>query len=283
MLLPIGWWVCVSLLSPTDLPAPTATPIGTATSIVAEAPVRPPAGAARLAAKLDRYMLGAAATLDPRPRAVLDRMPDRRRRMLAVVHYLRLGRHVDTLWTLSEAERRAYQRTAEHDRAMADVRAVRRVFAELNPGYVLVADTAGRPLRTQVSFWNRERSVAAAARELEDSAEAWLADAAFPDLPDSIAVARFLDRAAAYAPQRLPTVAVPGLSLHGRLRAFDFAVLRRGRVVAGTTSATIDSVWDRGGWAERLRQAVVRSGGHLVGPLDAPREPWHYEYRSEER
>lgn len=277
MLLPVTWWVCVSLLVPARVPAPAAKPAPAPASKATGLPLH----AARLAAKLDRYIAGAAGTLDSRPRGMLDRIPDRRRRMLAVVHYLRLRDEVDSLWAWSEAERLAYQRTVRYQRTMADIQQVRRTFARLNPGYSLAADTAGRPLRTQLRFWNRERSVADAARELQDSLAAWLTDGTFPDSPDGAALGRFIERAAAYRAARLPTVAVPGLSLHGRLRAFDFAVLRRGRVVAGTTSATIDSVWDGRGWSERLREAVAGAGSDLAGPMETPREPWHYEYRPE--
>jgi hypothetical protein len=284
VLLPIGWWVCVSLLVPAKGPAPAAAPTRPtdASAVADEAPPRP-ATAVHLAAKLDRYLAGAVRTLDNRPREVLGRIPDRERRALAVAHYLRRRDQVDTLWTWSEAERRAYEQTDRYRRTMADVRRVRQTFAELNPGYLLVADTAGRPLRTQVIFWNRERSVGDVARELHDSSLVWLADATFPDPPDSASLVGFIERLTRHQPARLPTVAVPGLSMHGRLRAFDFAVLRRGEIVAGTTSTTIDSVWDRGGWAEKLRLAVTVSGGDLAGPLETPREPWHYEYRPESR
>ena len=155
---------------------------------------------------------------------------------------------------------------------------MKRTFAALNPGYVLVADTNGRSLRAQIAYWNRERSVAAAAQELQDSCRVWLSDDAYPDTPDSAALARFFDQMEAFTPAPLPTVAVPGLSLHGQIRAVDFAILRRGRLVAGTSSATIDSVWDGGGWSERLRLAVTQAGGNFAGPLATPREPWHYEY-----
>jgi hypothetical protein len=284
MFLPIGWWVCVSLLVPAKAPAPAAAPTRpTDASVAAKEPPLRPVRAVHLAAKLDRYLDGAARTLDARPRAVLGRIPERERRALAVAHYLRQRDQVDMLWTWSEAERRSYEQTDRYRRTMADIRRVTRTFAELNPGYRLVANTAGRPLTTQVIFWNRERSVAAAGRELHDSSLVWLADESFPDLPDSVSLVGFIERLARYQPARLPTVAVPGLSMHGRLRAFDFAVLRRGEVVAGTTSTTIDSVWDRGGWAEKLRLAVTVSGGDLAGPLEAPREPWHYEYRPEMR
>jgi hypothetical protein len=235
-----------------------------------------------LGAKLDRYYTAAAGTLDPRPRSVLPAIVQRERRMLAVAEYLR-GRHlVDSLWTWTARESERYQHTAQYGRAMADLRRVRRAFAAENPGYALVADTNARSLRAQVRLWNRERSVAAAAGELHDSSRAWLADSSYPDLPDPAAIARFVARLAAYRSARPPTVAVPGLSLHGRLRAVDFAILHRGRVVAGTTSAAIDSVWERGGWSRRLRHAVTQGGGDLVGPLVSPREPWHYELTSRE-
>jgi hypothetical protein len=269
--LPIALWVCGALLTPGGLPAQAAPGPRHEPDLRTES--------VRVAGKLHTYFTAAARTLDPRPQRVLRSIPNRTRRMLAVTHYLR-GRHrVDTLWTWSREETRAYQRTELYRRAMADLRRVRRTFAALNPGYVLVADTTRRSLPRQVLYWNRERSVAAAAQELQDSCRVWLSGDSYPDVPDSASLARFLDRVAGYAPTRLPTVAVPGLSLHGQIRAIDFAILHRGRMVAGTSSATIDSVWDRGGWTERLRQAVALAATDLVGPLQAPREPWHYEYR----
>ena len=281
MFLPIGWWVCVSLLVPADRPAPPAASAEPPTA-THEKEARPPtADAAHLAAKLDRYFAGAAGLLDPRPRETLRRIPDRERRLLAVAHYLRRRHQVDTLWTWRAEEARAHQGTAEYRRAMEHLRRVRRAFAERNPGYALVTDTNARPLGAQLRYWNREASVRLAARELRDSAATWLAGETYPALPDSSALARFVGRLQAYSPTLLPTVAVPGLSLHGQLRAYDFAILRRGRVIAGTQSATMDSVWERGGWTERLRSAVARAGADLVGPLELPREPWHYEHNVE--
>ncbi len=273
MLIPLGWWVCVSLLAPARAPEQAGTgPRGQPA---------PPTGSAVLGATLDRYFAAAAAGLDSRPASVLAGIPNRERRALAVVHYLKRHDQVDIRWVWTAEEARSHRLTPRYRRAITELRRVRRAFAELNPGYTLVTDTNARPLHLQVRYWNRERSVALAGRELQDSARQWLIDEEYPDVPDSVALARFLDRVIAYRPARLPTVAVPGLSLHGQLRAFDFAVLRRGRVVAGTSSATIDSVWRRGGWAERLRAAVSEAGGDLTGPMETPPEPWHYEYRPE--
>ena len=210
---------------------------------------------------------------------MLRAIPNRARRMLAVAHYLHRRDQIDTLWTWTAREVRAHQKTERYRRAMTDLRRVKRAFARSNPGYVLVADTNARSLRVQVAYWNRERSVAAAAKELQDSCLVWLSDDSNADRSDSVRRTRFLDQLASYAPTRLPTVAVPGLSLHGQIRAVDFAILRGGWLVAGTLSETADSVWNRGGWTERLRLAVTQANAGLEGPLATPPEPWHYEYR----
>lgn len=273
MLLPLGWVVCVSLVVPGLNPAPSRSSAGSDLPVLADS--------AEVAEKVDTYFRQAAVGLPPGPRDVLRRMPNRERRLLAVAHYVQRRDQVDTLWTWTEQEAHAHRESGAYSRAMAELTRVRRSFARLNPGYVLVTDTNPRPLEIQLRYWNREPSVLAAARELRDSAGAWLAVETFPVFPDSTGLARFVGRLQTYRPTQLPTVAVPGLSLHGQLRAFDFAILRQGRVVASTRSATMDSVWDRGGWSERLRSAITEAGGAFRGPLDQPREPWHYEHRVE--
>ena len=72
-----------------------------------------------------------------------------------------------------------------------------------------------------------------------------------------------------------PTLAVPGLSPHGQARAFDFQVMRGGRLIAGPSSP---SAWDAAGWTAKLQEAVARAGAKFKGPLASPREPWHYDY-----
>ena len=184
---------------------------------------------------------------------------------------------MDTLWSWTAHQAIAYGRTTRHRETMEELRRLRRVFAELHPGYTLVFDTGPRPIAVQLRYWNREPSVLAAARELQDSAAGWLGVELYPASPDSAALLRFLDRVETYQPIHRPTVAVPGLSLHGQLRAFDFAVMHEDRVVATTSSKTIDAVWKAGGWADRLRTAVQQSGARLSGPMVTPPEPWHYE------
>ena len=233
-----------------------------------------------LTTKLDAYIASAAGTLDPRARAVLGKIPSRSRRLLAVAHYVQRQHLVDERWPWSGPESAAYQRTEEYRQRMEEIRRVKRTFDSLNPGYRLVAGTGGRSLTTQIAYWNREGSVAAAARELLQGCLVRLANPTFPATPDSAGLALFLDNLVAYETARLPTVAVPGLSMHGRFRAIDFAVMRGNRIVAGTSSASIQTVWDGGGWTDRLREAVTQARGTFAGPLEEPREPWHYEYQT---
>jgi hypothetical protein len=238
-----------------------------------------PARALEVVPNLDTWFSAAASTLPPAPRAALRRIPDRERRRLAIAHYLRRRHEIDSLWAWTAQEHRAYQATEPYRVAMRDLRRVRRAFTARNPGFVLVTDTLARSLQTQIRLWNRERSVRVAARELTDSLRAWVQENPVTGQLDRPALRRFVDHLLGYTPSHVPTVAVPGLSRHGRLQAFDFAVLRRGEVVAGTTSTTVDSVWDRGGWTDRVREAVSAGGETFVGPLADPWEPWHYERR----
>jgi hypothetical protein len=83
---------------------------------------------------------------------------------------------------------------------------------------------------------------------------------------------------AAYKPVPTPTIAAPGLSLHGQMRAIDFQVHQGGRVVAGPSTATMATNWVAAGWAARLDAAVRAASNRFVGPQATPPAPWHYTY-----
>ena len=225
-MVPIGWWVWACLLAPVEVPAQAGGGPRNDPDL--------PAVSGDRTRMLDAYFASAVvqagskntggAPGHPEPRA-----PHAGRRSLPSPP--KPDRHALDLDT---AEVRAHQTTEQYRRAMTDIRRVKRAFSRSNPGYILVADTNARSLRVQVTYWNREPSVAAAAEELQDSCAVWLSDDSNADRSDSVRRTRFLDRLASYAPARLPTVAVPGLSLHGQIRAIDFAILRGGSLVAGT-------------------------------------------------
>mgnify|MGYP000480569263 CR=1 FL=1 len=214
----------------------------------------------------------------------LGKITDRGRRFLALCYYMRRDSQLTSRWSWTAAEVRAFRKTSAFRRMVADVERVRTIFAERNPGYELRVNIAARSLGTQISKWNRVSSVRRAVTDFTDSAGKFLRrqlslpahiDSIPIDIVDSFEV--FL-RSYSPRPGRVPTVAVPGLSRHGRLSAFDFKVHRRGRMIAGANSSSIRSKWDKPGWTAKLKQAVDSSSWRFSGPLAVPYEPWHYDY-----
>ena len=85
-----------------------------------------------------------------------------------------------------------------------------------------------------------------------------------------------------HRPVPTPTIAAPGLSLHGQMRAIDFQVHQGGQVVAGSSTATIATDWVAAGWAAKLDTAVRAASDRFVGPQAIPPAPWHYTYLLDE-
>ncbi len=230
--------------------------------------------------KLARYVAPLVDTLDSRPRAALARIRPISRRLLAVRYYMVRGHEVDSLWTWSEAQTSAFRASAEYDSLVAAVRAVQDTFALSNPGYAIRVHIGLRSLSKQIANWNGVRSVGLASDLLLTYCRELMADTLLADTPNVESQALF-DSLFYYAPDPIePTVALPGLSQHGQLRAFDFKITTSsGRLVAGASSSAIRSVWEAHGWTARLKEAVDRAcPGCFVGPLDKPYEPWHYTW-----
>jgi hypothetical protein len=231
-----------------------------------------------LDAIITRYAKRTEELLEPKVRAVLRHIPNRERRILAVNHYLRRRHLVEARWAMTATEVRTYKKTAEYRVMMAEVDSVKRKFAELNPGYRLTAVTEIRTLGTQLANWNRVQSVRLAAQELLDTCRAILSDSSALTLSDEDAYNRFFALFSTYETELLTTVAVPGFSLHGRLRAFDFKILKGRKLVASTSTRTIPEQWDEPGWTQKLKEAAAATTSKFIGPLTEPYEPWHYEY-----
>jgi hypothetical protein len=232
----------------------------------------------KLDAIIARYATRTEELLDPKVRAVLRHIPNRERRILATNHYLRRRHLVETRWAMTATEVKAYKKSAEYRVMMAEVESVKRSFAELNPDYRLTAVTEVRTLGTQLAGWNRVQSVRLAAQELLDTCRAILSDSTTLTLTDEEAYNRFFALFSTYETELLTTVAVPGFSLHGRLRAFDFKILKGRKTIAGTSTRTIAEEWDKPGWTQKLKEAVAATSSRFMGPLAEPYEPWHYEY-----
>ena len=220
----------------------------------------------------DDAVAALAATLPEKAQGALARIDARGRRLLALKAYLRSARSLDARWSWTEAEIAAYVASPAHAEALDAVAAVTKAFEEKNPGYSLYVNTNVRSLDEQIAKWNRNASVGAAAEELEAAFADW------SKANEKAGEAKLRAFLAGFRPEATVAIAAPGLSPHGRARAFDFQVARQGAILVAASTKIIEEVWDEDGWTEKLRQAVKASGMPFEGPLERPREPWHYEY-----
>lgn len=217
-------------------------------------------------------------SLDSRPRAALARIEGTARQLLALRGYLRSEGNLGAKWSWTAEEIRQFESSAEYRAALDEVEKVRRKFAEQNPGYGLYVNTQVRTLEKQIRLWNETRSVQAAADRLHAATLRELNGSAYDEAPSPSSVNRFRQYLKAARLEVSPTVATPGLSHHGQLRAFDFQVQRGQQLVAGTDSTSVIPVWEGQGWEKKLKEAVFTASSRFKGPLMAPREPWHYDY-----
>jgi hypothetical protein len=187
---------------------------------------------------------------------------------------------VDQRWVWTPRQVADYRKTGEYRMMQLEIEKVQRRFADSNPGYTLRPTSQTRSLGEQIANWNRVRSVGREADTLLARTLAELSDSTYAPIPDSSSLERFVLflQGQDLAP---PTVAVPGFSRHGQMRAIDFKIMQGNRTVAGSSSATIESDWDGPGWTARLKEAITEASSRFIGPLMEPYEPWHYEYRPE--
>lgn len=231
--------------------------------------------------KLPLYVQAVSTTLDSAMRAAVSRVPSPERRLLVVRGYVRRVHRKAAEWSWSRAQVAEYRKTREYRELTDHVAEAQRCFAQLNPGYRIDAAIEVRTLDEQIHNWNTVVSIGVSGREIVDTALIVLADTTLPAVPDSLAIARFRAFLDGYELVNTPTVAVPGFSEHGQLRAFDFKVYRGRKLIAGTTTATIAEKWEAAGWACKLAEAICQISDRFVGPLFEPYEPWHYAYRPE--
>jgi D-alanyl-D-alanine carboxypeptidase len=219
-----------------------------------------------------QWVDSAGAGLDPKALEALHRIHGADRQLLALRAYLRAGDSLSARWSWSQDTLTQYPATPEGQAATTDIDSVSATFAKENPGFELQVNRQPRSLEIQLAHWNDNESVAAVAAALGEAL-----DRSFAHSPAPTAEA-LRDALAHWMPGSAAALAAPGLSAHGQGRAFDFAVIHNGSIVAGMVAATADSQWDSAGWTRKLHQAVVDSGKPFVGPLQSPYEPWHYAY-----
>lgn len=226
-------------------------------------------------ASIDEYLLAVTHDLSPAAKDALQHIDGQPRQLLAVRGYLRAGQQLQSRWSWSAEEIRAYEAGQEYRDLLSEIATVRTRFEAANPGYSLYANTTARSLDLQLQRWNSNKSVGVIADRLHQAAVRELT--AYPAHPDAKATLRFADFLRAWRPvPSAAPLAAPGLSLHGRSRAIDFQIVQNGRIIAPTEVAKVRSVWEGQGWSTRLAAAMRDS--RFAGPLQSPNEPWHYEY-----
>jgi len=229
--------------------------------------------------KVERYVQSLAATLEQDERAALNRIATLDRKLLALRAYVRAGANLESRWSWTDAQIRAYEASAEYQRLLADIDAITKEFERRNPGYTLYANTQVRSLDTQIERWNSNPRVGATAGRLFENVRDALGDA--PRQPNDAALERFEQALKDWRASPTSPLAAPGLSMHGQSRAIDFQIMKGGRTVAATEVGAVAREWDAAGWTRKLKQSVLAASPRFKGPLAAPDEPWHYEYRAD--
>lgn len=229
--------------------------------------------------KIQSQLSNLAAQLPERPKATLQDIEGTHRKLLALRYYLNREGDLKKEWTWSRTQFEQFKRTKSYRNAIAEVERVKATFAELNPGYTLSTTLEARPLEDQLNSWNTLPSVETAARSLYQQMLQSALDSSINIPPDSLDLLSFRQALRGAELPIIPTVAVPGLSQHGQLRAFDFVIKQGGTVIAGTDAGSASSRWDKAGWTKKLQEAIRASSSSFSGPLRSPYEPWHYTYR----
>ena len=229
---------------------------------------------------IDRYMQSMTESLASAQQAALQKIKDRDRRDLAMTYYLRAAPSLERRWSWTDEQIASYEQSPEYAAAIDEIAKISAQFAAENPKYQLHVNTTVRSLETQLQRWQVVRSIGTAAAELRASAISELQNA-YSTEPDADSLQRFREFLFTWRASYPPTLAAPGLSLHGRGGAFDFQIHDlRGRVIATADSSTSRRIWHEQGWSKKLAHAIATSSTRFVGPLTMPDEPWHYEYRS---
>jgi hypothetical protein len=230
---------------------------------------------------LARCIEALAAEQDPRVADALTQIDGAGRRLLALRSYVRGRAHLAERWSWTGEQIAAYEGSPEHGELQQEIAKVSEAFARENPGFDLWVNPQVRSLDIQLEHWNTNESVAAAAASLLTAASELVSSPTFPASQPARATKALESFLASYVPMPTPTIAAPGLSPHGQMRAIDFQVHQGASIVAGPRTSTIDTDWDASGWSAKL-DAAIRSGSQrFIGPLASPREPWHYTYSPE--
>ena len=228
---------------------------------------------------VDEYLAALRPGLDSRVIETLAAIDGTGRQLLAVRAYVRSASQLEERWSWTDAQIAAYAGSPEKLRLDAALARVRCSFESANPGHTLFVNENIRSLDEQIDKWNRSETVKRAADHMLETIRAEVAAPAFPRVNSPEGMSAFRNLLVTFKPVPTPSLAAPGLSLHGRMRAVDFQIMAGNRLVAGTDVSSVTEAWETSGWKAKLQTAVNEANAGFVGPLKNPNEPWHYEFR----
>ena len=230
-------------------------------------------------ATVEEYFAALRAGLDARVIEALGAIEGTGRQLLAVRSYVRSAAQLDERWSWNDAQIAAYAGSPEKLRLDAAIARVRCSFESANSGHTLFVNETVRSLDRQIEKWNRSETIKRAADYMLEKIRAEIATQALPRANSPEGVSAFRNLVASFKPIPAPSLAAPGLSLHGRMQAIDFQVMAGNRIVAGTDPTAVIETWETSGWKAKLQSAVNEANAGFVGPLKSPDEPWHYDFR----
>ena len=228
---------------------------------------------------VEKYIAALRAGLDARVIETLAAIDGTGRKLLAVRSYVRSAAHLEERWSWNDAQIAAYADSPEKLRLDAALARVRCSFEAANPGHTLFVNENIRSLDQQIDKWNRSETVKRSADHMLETFRAEVARPKFPRANTPEGVSAFRNLLVNFKPVPTPSLAAPGLSLHGRMQAVDFQVMAGNRLVAGTDVSSVTEAWETTGWKAKLQSAVNEANAGFVGPLKNPDEPWHYDFR----
>lgn len=228
---------------------------------------------------VEEYLVALRAGLDSRVIEALGAIEGTGRQLLAVRSYVRNEALLDERWSWNDAQIAAYAGSPEKLRLDAAIMRVRCNFEAANSGHTLFVNETVRSLDRQIEKWNRSETIKKSADYMLEAFRAAVATQAFPKANSPEGVAAFRNLLVTFKPIPTPSLAAPGISLHGRMRAVDFQIMSGDRLVAGTDPTTVVETWETTGWKAKLQSAIKEANVGFVGPLQNPDEPWHYDFR----
>jgi hypothetical protein len=228
---------------------------------------------------VEEHLAALRAGLDARVIAALTAIDGTGRQLLAVRSYVRSAAQLEERWSWNDAQIAAYAGSPEKVRLDAAIASVRCNFESANPGHTLFVNETIRSLDRQIEKWNRSETIKRSADHMLETFRSEVAKPAFPKANTPEGVSAFRSLLVNFKPVPTPSLAAPGLSLHGRMQAIDFQVMAGNRLVAGTDMSAVAEAWETTGWKAKLQSAINEANAGFVGPLKSPNEPWHYDFR----